>query len=180
MRSTTPRSVCRPARGLQGRRSHAADRGVVPGGSCHRHRQRGACWLALQLRKALQLVQVEQAFRDLKGDLTIRPIFHQNQSRIESHLFVSFLAYCLHVTLGRWLQDLAPGLTGRRPGLLPYQAGRGLPCNAHFGHSRLVLTPPRGVRPSNPRSRANRYRALFGPPTRRTARYCRTSPNADS
>ena len=61
----------------------------------------------------LQLVQVEQAFRNLKGDLAIRPIFHQAPARIEAHLFVSFLAYCLHVTLGQWLHALAPGLTPR-------------------------------------------------------------------
>jgi hypothetical protein len=61
----------------------------------------------------LQLVQVEQAFRHLKGDLAVRPIFHQDPARIEAHLFVSFLAYCLHVTLGRWLHALAPGLTSR-------------------------------------------------------------------
>jgi hypothetical protein len=61
----------------------------------------------------LQLVQVEQAFRNLKGDLALRPIFHQEQTRIEAHIFVSFLAYCLHVTLGQWLQTLAPGLTTR-------------------------------------------------------------------
>jgi len=61
----------------------------------------------------LQLVQVEQAFRTLKGDLAIRPIFHQDPARIEAHVFVSFLAYCLHVTLGRWLHGLAPGLTSR-------------------------------------------------------------------
>jgi hypothetical protein len=61
----------------------------------------------------LQLVQVEQAFRTLKSDLAVRPIFHQDPARIEAHIFVSFLAYCLHVTLGRWLQGLAPGLTSR-------------------------------------------------------------------
>jgi len=61
----------------------------------------------------LQLVQVEQAFRNLKGDLALRPIFHQDEPRIETHIFVSFLAYCLHVTLGRWLHGLAPGLTSR-------------------------------------------------------------------
>ena len=61
----------------------------------------------------LQLVEVEQAFRNLKGDLAIRPIFHQDEARIEAHIFVSFLAYCLHVTLGRRLRDLAPGLTSR-------------------------------------------------------------------
>jgi transposase len=61
----------------------------------------------------LQLVQVEQAFRNLKGDLALRPIFHQEPTRIEAHIFVSFLAYCLHVTLGQWLRTLAPGLTTR-------------------------------------------------------------------
>lgn len=61
----------------------------------------------------LQLVQVEAAFRTLKGDLAIRPIFHQQPSRIEAHLFIAFLAYCVHVTLGRQLNALAPGLTPR-------------------------------------------------------------------
>jgi Transposase DDE domain len=61
----------------------------------------------------LQLVAVEEAFKNLKGDLAIRPIFHQNEQRIEAHIFVSFLAYCLHVTLGQRLSTLAPGLTAR-------------------------------------------------------------------
>ena len=61
----------------------------------------------------LQLVQVEQAFKHLKGDLGLRPLYHQKQERIEAHIFVAFLAYCLHVTLGRRLKDLAPGLTPR-------------------------------------------------------------------
>ena len=62
----------------------------------------------------LQLVAVEEAFRTLKGDLAIRPIFHQDQARIEAHIFIAFLAYCLHVTLGQRLKGLAPGLTTRR------------------------------------------------------------------
>jgi len=61
----------------------------------------------------LQLVQVEQAFKHLKGDLAVRPVYHKTQERIEAHIFVAFLAYCLHVTLGRRLRDLAPGLTPR-------------------------------------------------------------------
>lgn len=61
----------------------------------------------------LQLVTVEEAFRTLKGDLAIRPIFHQEEGRIEAHVFLAFLAYCLHVTLGRQLKVLAPGLTPR-------------------------------------------------------------------
>ena len=61
----------------------------------------------------IQLTQVEEAFKNLKGDLSLRPVYHQREDRIEAHLFVSFLAYCLHVTLRRWLRDLAPGLTPR-------------------------------------------------------------------
>ena len=61
----------------------------------------------------LQLVAVEEAFKNLKGDLAIRPIFHQLDRRIEAHIFIAFLAYCLHVTLNRRLHPLAPGLTPR-------------------------------------------------------------------
>jgi len=61
----------------------------------------------------LQLVQVEAAFRTLKSDLALRPVFHQEESRIEAHIFIAFLAYCLHVTLGQQLKALAPGLTAR-------------------------------------------------------------------
>lgn len=60
-----------------------------------------------------QLTQVEEAFKNLKGDLALRPVYHQNLDRVEAHIFVAFLAYCLHTTLRRWLQDLAPGLTPR-------------------------------------------------------------------
>ncbi|MGH7121019.1 MAG: IS1634 family transposase, partial [Acetobacteraceae bacterium] len=62
----------------------------------------------------LQLVTVEQAFKNLKGELGIRPIFHQKAERIEAHIFIAFLAYCVQVTLRHRLQALAPGLTPRR------------------------------------------------------------------
>jgi hypothetical protein len=61
----------------------------------------------------LQLVAVEEAFRNLKGDLAVRPIFHQHIERVEAHIFIAFLAYCLHVSLGRRLHALAPGLSAR-------------------------------------------------------------------
>lgn len=61
----------------------------------------------------LRLVAVEEAFKTLKGDLAIRPIFHQHEDRIEAHIFIAFLAYCLHITLGHRLKGLAPGLTTR-------------------------------------------------------------------
>src|SRR5207237_23602 len=61
----------------------------------------------------LQLVEIEQAFKELNGDLAIRPIYHQTDARIEAHIFVAFLAYCLQVTLKQRLRALAPGLTPR-------------------------------------------------------------------
>lgn len=61
----------------------------------------------------VQLTEVEEAFRNLKGDLAIRPIHHQDQSRIEAHIFIAFLAYCLHVTLRQHCKQCAGGLTPR-------------------------------------------------------------------
>ena len=61
----------------------------------------------------MQLTEVEAAFKSLKDDLSLRPIYHQLEHWIEAHIFISFLAYCLQVTLRRRLCDLAPGLTPR-------------------------------------------------------------------
>ena len=69
----------------------------------------------------IQLVEVEAAFKNLKDDLQLRPIYHQLEQRIEAHIFVAFLAYCLHVTLRARLKPLAPGLT---PQGRARQAGR--------------------------------------------------------
>jgi transposase len=59
------------------------------------------------------LTQVEEAFKNLKGDLGVRPIYHQCEKRIEAHIFVAFLAFCLHATLRHKLRQKAPGLTPR-------------------------------------------------------------------
>ncbi|HKK01243.1 MAG TPA: IS1634 family transposase [Desulfuromonadales bacterium] len=61
----------------------------------------------------IQLVEVEQAFKTLKMDLSLRPVYHQKDERIEAHIFVAFLSYCLQVTLQQRLKALAPGLTVR-------------------------------------------------------------------
>jgi len=61
----------------------------------------------------LQLTEVEQAFKELKGDLSIRPIHHQLEERIKAHIFISFLSYCLQVTLKARLRRCASGLTPR-------------------------------------------------------------------
>jgi transposase len=61
----------------------------------------------------MQLTQIEAAFKCLKSDLGIRPIYHQREQRVEAHILVAFLAYCLIVTLKHRLQVNAPGLTPR-------------------------------------------------------------------
>ncbi len=61
----------------------------------------------------IQLVEIEAAFKTMKDDLQLRPIYHQLEHRIEAHIFVAFLAYCLHVTLragsSRWPPASPPG-----------------------------------------------------------------------
>jgi transposase len=59
------------------------------------------------------LVEVEEAFKTLKMDLSVRPIYHQKDKRIEAHIFMAFLAYSLQMTLKQRLKALAPGLTVR-------------------------------------------------------------------
>ena len=59
------------------------------------------------------LTEIEQTFKEIKGELSIRPIHHQKDKRIEAHIFVAFQAYCLNVTLKERLKRLAPGLTPR-------------------------------------------------------------------
>ena len=64
-------------------------------------------------RHYMQLTEIEQAFKELKHNLAIRPIFHQLEERIEAHIFVSFIVYCLLVTLKNLARPQAPGLTSR-------------------------------------------------------------------
>jgi transposase len=64
-------------------------------------------------RYYIQLTEIEQAFKELKGDLSIRPIHHQKDDRIEAHIFVAFVAYCLQITLKHRARMVAPGLTPR-------------------------------------------------------------------
>ena len=89
----------------------------------------------------IQLTEVEQAFKELKHDLAVRPIYHQLEARIEAHIFVAFLAYCLQVTLKARLKPAACGLTPREvltrfkrmqmvDVCLPTTDGRQLGCRA--------------------------------------------------
>jgi len=59
----------------------------------------------------VQLTQIEAVFRSLKSELDIRPIYHQKEDRIDAHIFIAFLAYCLQVTLKNRTMAYAPGLT---------------------------------------------------------------------
>ena len=58
-------------------------------------------------------MRIEESFRTLKGDLGLRPVFHQLDGRIEAHVFIRFLAYCLHVTLETYNKRAATGLSSR-------------------------------------------------------------------
>jgi transposase len=64
-------------------------------------------------RNYINLVRIEESFRTFKGDLGLRPVFHQLDGRIEAHVFISFLAYCLHVTLEQYNKRVATGLSSR-------------------------------------------------------------------
>jgi hypothetical protein len=85
-------------------------RGYLPGSDfpAGLEKQASTLWAWYML-----LVQVEEAFKTLKGDLALRPIHHQLESRVEAHIFVAFLGYCLTATLRMKLRALAPGLTPR-------------------------------------------------------------------
>jgi transposase len=66
---------------------------------------------AVLWERYVQLTQIEAAFKAMKSELGIRPIYHQLGHRVEGHILIAFLAYCLLVTLKSRLQTLAPGLT---------------------------------------------------------------------
>lgn len=61
----------------------------------------------------MQLVWIEQAFKSMKSDLAVRPVWHQVQPRVEAHIFVAFMGYCLMATLRKHLEPSAPGLSPR-------------------------------------------------------------------
>jgi hypothetical protein len=59
----------------------------------------------------MQLTQIEAAFRCLKTDLKIRPLYHQLEQRVNAHILLAILGYCLMVTLKKRLEPHGPGLT---------------------------------------------------------------------
>jgi hypothetical protein len=83
----------------------------------------------------LQRVQVEEAFKNLKGDLRVPPVHHQKMDRIEAHILVAFLAYTRHVCLRQRLRAVAGGRTSRAVQMvdvpLPTTDGRGVILTRH-------------------------------------------------
>ena len=61
----------------------------------------------------IQLVEIEAVFKSFKNDLGLRPLYHSLEQRVEAHILVCFLAYCLQVVLKQRVHGLAPGLTPR-------------------------------------------------------------------
>ena len=61
----------------------------------------------------MQLTQVEESFKTLKSDIAVRPIWHFTEKRVEAHILVAFLGYCLSASLRMKLSKHAPGLTPR-------------------------------------------------------------------
>ena len=59
----------------------------------------------------MQLVHIESAFKSLKSDLAIRPIWHHVEPRVEAHIFVAFMGYCLMAALRKHIEPAAPGLS---------------------------------------------------------------------
>jgi hypothetical protein len=68
---------------------------------------------AVLWQRYMLLTEIEAAFKCLKSDLAIRPVHHQLEHRVEAHILVAFLGYCLITTLKLQLATHAPGLTPR-------------------------------------------------------------------
>jgi transposase len=77
----------------------------------------------------MQLTEAEAAFRTLKSEIKLRPIWHWVELRVQAHVMVAFLGYCLWVYVKKNCQRIAPGLT---PWALLDQLGRMLLVEVWF------------------------------------------------
>lgn len=64
--------------------------------------------------KYIQLTEAEGSFRALKSELSIRPVFHQLEKRVQAHIMVAFLGYALWVTIKNTLKRTLPGYSPSR------------------------------------------------------------------
>jgi len=62
----------------------------------------------------IQLTQAEESFRISKGDLGLRPVFHQKTERVEAHILVCFLSLALWRTLEMWMRGKGLGTCARQ------------------------------------------------------------------
>jgi transposase len=82
---------------------------------CYLLRSNITDWSAEELWRAyIQLTEAEAAFRIQKGDLRIRPIWHQREERVEAHILVCFLAYVLWKMLGQMCKRAGLGNEPRK------------------------------------------------------------------
>jgi hypothetical protein len=119
--------------------------------------------------RGVPTVEIEAAFQNLKDDLALRPILHQLERRIEAHIFVAFLAYCLQVTLRARLRPLAPGMTPRAV-LDKFAAIQML--DVHFPTTRRPRSDLKPLHPSRTRSKnlARTNQTHAAPPPRISSR----------
>jgi transposase len=81
---------------------------------CYLLRSNVADWTDEELwRTYIQLTDAEAAFRIHKSDLSLRPIWHQREDRVQAHIFVCFLAYALWKTLELWQNQAGLGNSPR-------------------------------------------------------------------
>lgn len=64
-------------------------------------------------KRYIQLTDAEEAFRTIKSELSLRPIYHQTQERVHAHILVAFIAYAMWKTLQRWMESAGLGRSVR-------------------------------------------------------------------
>jgi hypothetical protein len=124
----------------------------------------------------VQLTEAEAAFRTLKSEVKVRPIWHWLGRRVEAHVLVAFLGYCLWVCLKKKAERVAPRLT---PWQVLDQLGRILLVEVWFelkdgrrlclpritqpeGAQRMILSQLKWTLPAQPPPRVYGVRAGEG------------------
>ncbi|MGB4621698.1 MAG: IS1634 family transposase, partial [Kiritimatiellia bacterium] len=62
----------------------------------------------------IQLTEVEDAFRTSKSDLSLRPVYHQLEHRVQAHILICFIALAMWRSLEMWAQGAGMGHCGRQ------------------------------------------------------------------
>ena len=98
----------------------------------------------------VQLAEAEAAFRTMKSEVKLRPIWHYKAQRVEAHILVAFLGYCLWVCLKKRAEHAAPGLT---PWQILDQLGRIILVDVEFQlRDGRWLCLPRITQPEEPQA----------------------------